>query len=723
MMTMSRSARGDARPRRCDAEARHQRQFALGAGPQRQWKKVGLAGRTARMTAIVLLLLPLRAEAAAVPLQLAEVRPGPITVVQSGETVAVTWPDETARAWRATFSLDPARPLITSIARDADVLVRNARPFYQAETGKRRGGWDAFFDNPASHPDGTRHVQSAFQLRSAAGRSVGERVELVFDGFRMGSFDGNLTYTFYPGSRLVHQTAVLTTYDPDVAYYYDAGIEMAAPADRTAGNNMRSEVTFFDSGGARQHQTLNGLQAERVPVQARYRTLAVKTAGGSIAVFPSPHQYFFPRDFTSNLGYAWHRAWRGTVAVGIRQLRDENWQYYPWMNAPPGRPQRMSVFFLLDSGPPDAALDRVLRYTNSDRFRTLDGYKTLATHWHLADTVQALAHGFEWIPPFKPVLKAMGVDAAMIMDFHGDGHPDDVTDVRLEELQAYFKALRAQSDREFLLIPSEEANVHLGGHWALVFPKPVYWFMSRPANGSFESKHPKYGKVYSVADAAEMLELVRREGGYMYQTHPRTKGSTGFPDKILHTDYFSDPRYLGGGWKALPSDLSSPRLGDRAFDLIDELNNQGMRKRLLGEVDVFQFDQTHELYAHMNVNYIKLAQLPDFDRWGDALAPLASGDFFTTTGEVLLPRVMLSSSTSSEIVASADVQWTLPLRFAEIVWGDGRATHRETFDLADTREFGSRTFNWRVKAPGWTWARVAVWDIAADGAFVNPFFR
>ena len=91
----------------------------------------------------------------------------------------------------------------------------------------------------------------------------------------------------------------------------------------------------------------------------------------------------------------------------------------------------------------------------------------------------------------------------------------------------------------------------------------------------------------------------------------------------------------------MPSDLSSLRLGDRVFDLVDELNNQGLRKRVLGEVDVFQFDHTHELYAHMNVNYIKLGRLPAFDRWGDALAPLAQGEFFTTTGEVLLPDVNL----------------------------------------------------------------------------------
>ena len=677
--------------------------------------------RSALLAALI--LLPRPAAAASVPLDLTRVRPGPVAVTRADDSVTVTWPDETGRGWRATFSLDPTQPLVTFIGAGADAVVRGARPFYQGETGKRRGGWYAFFDDPTTHPDGTRHVQGTLQLRGAAARSVGERVEIVFDGLRMGSFDGGLAYTFYPGSRLIQQEAVLTTYDADVAYYYDAGMDMAAPADRQPGNNMRSDVAFYDTEGTLRHVTVNGLQAERVPVQARYRTLALKTAAGSVAVFPSPHQYFFPRDFTSNLGFVWYRAWRGRAALGIRQLRDENWQYYPWMNAPPGRPQRMSVFFLVASGAPDAALANVLRYTNSDRFKALDGYKTISTHWHLADTVQAMAHGTGWTPPFKPVLKAMGVDASMIMDFHGDGHPDDLTDLRLDELHAYFATLRHQSDPDFLLIPAEEANVHLGGHWTLVFPKPVYWFMGRPKNGAPMATHPKYGTVYSVADAKQMFDLVKREGGFMYQTHPRTKGSTGFPDKILATDFFRDPSYLGAGWKALPSDLSSPRLGDRAFDLLDELNNQGLHKRLLGEVDVFQFDHTHELYAHMNINYIKIDRLPTFDRWGEALVPLATGDFFTTTGEVLLPSVDFASSSAGEIVARVRAQWTFPLRFAEVVWGDGKTTHREVIELADTREFGSRQFEWRTKANGWTWARVALWDVAGNGAFVNPFWR
>ncbi len=671
----------------------------------------------------VLVLAPQPSAAQAVALDTTELRPGPIAVAAADNSVTVTWPDEAAQTWRAVFSLDPSRPLITSIGTGPAPVIGDARAFYRGETGRRRGGWNAFFDDPTSHPEGTRHVQSVFTLRGAKARSIGDRVELLFDGMRMGSFEGALAYTFYPGSRLIHQEAILTTNDPDVAYYYDAGLDIAAPTDRQPGNNMRTEVVYYDTAGTLRREFSNGLQAERESVKARHRTLALKTAGGSVAVFPAPHQYFFPRDFSSNLGFLWHRAWRGRVGLGVRQFRDENWQYYPWVNAPPGRAQRMGVFFLVSNAGPETALAHVLRYTNGDRFTALPGYKTLSTHWHLADTVQAMANGPKWTPPFKPVLKAMGVDASMIMDFHGDGHPSDLTDVRLGELDAYFRALKAQSDPDFLLIPAEEANVHLGGHWSVVFPKPVYWFMNRPKGGAFVTEHPKFGKVYSTADAQEMLELVRREGGYMYQTHPRTKGSTGFPDKILTTEHFRDPRYLGAGWKAMPADLSSPRLGDRSFDLLDDLSNQGLRKRIFGEVDMFQFDHTHEMYAHMNINYIKLDRLPGFDRFGDALAPLARGEFFTTTGEVLIPRVDFSRSTADQITATVDARWTFPLRFAEIVWGDGKTTHREMIPLGETREFGTRTFEWKAPAAGWQWARLAVWDVAGNGAFVNPVWK
>ncbi len=658
--------------------------------------------------------------AASVPVDLSAVRPGPVSVEAKEKSLVVRWPDESSRLWRAEFSLDPSEPLISEIAAGNKKVITGAVPLYWCESGKRRGGWDNFFDAPATHPDGMRRSMGRFKLASVKARTMGDRVEVAFSGLRLGVFRGAVAYIFYPGSRLIQQEAAVSTREPDTAYFYDAGLQMLIPSERTPGLfSMAAQATYYDTSGELRAEASD---YERKAVAARYRTIAASTPAGSVAVFPPPHQYFSARDVTTNLRYVWHAAWGGKVAIGIRQTADDNSPYNPGINAPPGTQQRMSLFLLVSDGDAAAALRDSLRYTNRDRFPDLEGYQTLSAHWHWAYTMQALQHGPDWVPPFKPVLKAMGVKAAIDMDFHGDGHPRDLGETRLKELEAFFRACRAQSDSEFLLIPSEEANVYLGGHWALIFPHPVYWFMSRPEGTEFVSQDASYGPVYHIGSAADVLEMIRREGGLVYQTHPRTKGSAGYPDKILKTDYFRDPRYLGAGWKAMPSDLSSFRLGRRAFRVLDDLSNWGFRKRLLGEVDVFQIDSTHELYGHMNINYVRLARLPSYDNYGQILDAVAKGDYFVTTGEILLPKVSISGQ-GGEILVRAAARWTFPLQFAEVVWGDGSETTHKTFPLETTREFGSGIFEWKLDAPGWKWARLAIWDAAGNGAFVNPVWK
>ena len=670
------------------------------------------------------LLAPLLVPAAwtqTLSLDVSAVKPGPITVDSTAAALAVHWKDERSRAWEAIFSLDPRQPLITAVSMEGRKIIERAQPFYRCETGKRRGGWDAFFDFPPGAPEGTRAFLAEFHPRNARARSVGDRVEVSFDGMRMGIFEGALRYIFYPGSRLIEQQAALTTHEPDVAYFYDAGLRMTAHADDASGGNMNSQLSYFDTEG--KFQTFSPVYgSERKPLAVRYRTLAARMGAGSVAVFPAPHQYLFARDYTTNMGYLWYTAWRSTVSLGIRQLHDDDSPFYPWMNAPPGTEQEMRMFLLVSAEDARSALDSVLRYTHTDRYPKLPGYITFAPHWHVAYTMQAREHGFDWQPPFKPAMQAIGLDAAMIMDFHGDGHPSDKGQIRLQELQDYFRACAAQSGKDFLLIPAEEANVYLGGHWAVVFPKPVYWRMSRGPDQPFAAPDPKYGTVYNVGNAKEMWDLVQREHGYVYQTHPRTKGSTGYPDAIKDTGYFKDARYLGSGWKAMPSDLSSPRLGERAFKTLDDMNNLGLHKRMLGEVDVFQLDTTHELYGHMNVNYVRLPALPSYDQYGRLLDAVARGDSFMTTGEVLIPDVELKGSADA-VTATTTVSYTFPLRMAEIVWGDGTTTHHQTIPLTDTVEFGNQKFHWEAQAPGWKWARLAIWDIAGNGAFTNPIWR
>jgi hypothetical protein len=617
-------------------------------------------------------LIPVLSFAAVVPVDISGVKQGPVTVSATTETLSVRWPDEASRIWTAEFSLDTAKPLITRIGPEASAVVRNASPQYWAFTGKRRGraGFDEFFDFPGNHPDGTRRFEAAFQPVSAKATTVGDRVEVLFQGLKMGIFAGGIAYTFYPGSRLIYQEAVVSTQEPDTAYLYETGLRVAAPA--------------------------SGVRPGRREIVSRY---------------------------------VWFHGWAGraapgvpgVLALGIRHpLDDGAGQYYPWINAPPGTVQRLGVFYLVSDRQPETAIEDVLRFTRRDRFAPLPGFKTMTSHWHWGYTVQALDQGENWVPPFKQVLQDMGIDAAITADFHGDGHPQDVTDLRLEELAAYYRMCRKISDSKFLLIPSEEANVHLGGHWSLAFPKPVYWFMSKASEGPLARQHPKYGTVYHVGSPADVIEMIRRERGILYQTHPRTKSSFGYPDKVRHTDFFLDPRFIGTGWKAMPADRSTLRQGVRALNLLDDMNNWGLPKRLLAETDMFAIDHTSELYAHMNANYVRLNRLPDFDNYGQMLEAVARGDHFISMGEVLLPKVNVSTASDSVITATASVQWTFPLAFGEIVWGDGNRTFTQTFSLTETRPFGSATFTWKTDAKDWKWARVAVWDVAGNGAFINP---
>lgn len=188
--------------------------------------------------------------------------------------------------------------------------------------------------------------------------------------------------------------------------------------------------------------------------------------------------------------------------------------------------------------------------------------------------------------------------------------------------------------------------------------------------------------------------------------------------------------FLGAAWKALPANLSHPALGWRALDLFDDMNQWGQRKQLLGEVDVFQVQPDYELYTHMNVNYLKLDKIPKFTAgWQPVSDTLRHGQFFTTTGEILIPQFTVAGRQSGEVihdnqlknaVLKAQLDWTFPLAFAEIISGDGKSIHRQWINLLDTESFGTRTLRIPVDLTNQKWVRFEVWDIAANGAFTQP---
>ena len=101
--------------------------------------------------------------------------------------------------------------------------------------------------------------------------------------------------------------------------------------------------------------------------------------------------------------------------------------------------------------------------------------------------------------------------------------------------------------------------------------------------------------------------------------------------------------------------------------------------------------------------------------WSPVLRVLRAGDFFTTTGEVLIHSFEVKAGK-----AVADLEWTFPLSQAELVTGDGKAAKRRTIPLAFTGEFGRATFEWALEPADASTVRLEVWDVTSSGAFTQP---
>jgi hypothetical protein len=90
-----------------------------------------------------------------------------------------------------------------------------------------------------------------------------------------------------------------------------------------------------------------------------------------------------------------------------------------------------------------------------------------------------------------------------------------------------------------------------------------------------------------------------------------------------------------------------------------------------------------------------------------------------TTGEVLIPKWAVEGEGKDSAVV-ADVEWTFPLEFIEVVWGDGVQVGRTVISATSEPPFGSHRFHIPFDSSGKKWVRFSVWDSAGNGAFTQP---
>jgi hypothetical protein len=685
----------------------------------------------------------------------------------------VEWQGERGEQLRAGFGIRDAQPLVLELAvrkgkGDWSVLARNLSPEFNVVTGRRRIGtdsiaplkqlnqftpeniehykWNAFWDAPLQVPGASaagspgvdmprlpseiHRAKATYQMSRCQVKTNGSRMEITFPGLSMGIFSGELVYTVYKGSNLVRQEAVAKTDESSVAYIYSAGMKgFDSASANVAWQDVAQNWEAYNFGGPP--------NTEPVGIKARNRLEIVEAIGGSLGVLPSPHKFFFAREITRDLGYLYYRKdSNASFAVGIRMPEAESPEStqanFALYNAPPGTMQRMAVYFYLSPDKREATQQEVLAYTHGDVFKPLPGFQVEAGHFHEHFHKELMDAGsVDYMSDWIPALRGIGVKIVMLADFHPDPagaaffdnkNEQDAGPLRLTEQQAYFEGSRHFSDRDFLILPEEEPDVYMGGHYMMFFPKPVYWTLVREPGQPLKDHQAPYGEVYHTGSVEDVLQMLRETGGVVWQAHPETKGATGYPTFTRNTDYFKSDLFIGASFQSsLPTDLSQQRLCEaRCLDLLDQMNNWAGPKYMMGENDQYRTAPQDSLYPYTPVNYLRLAQVPRFDDgWGPVVKALSTGAFFVTSGEVLFHDWGVEGS-GPRRTYTVDAEWTFPLEFAELIWGDGNTVDRELIPATDFGPFGTHQFTIPFDVTGKKWVRFALWDSAGNGAFTQP---
>jgi hypothetical protein len=587
-----------------------------------------------------------------------------------------------------------------------------------------------------------RRGVSAFSASSCDVKTDGNSLAVTFPGMTLGIFEGNLRFTVYRGTNLVQMDAIARTNEPWVAYKYDGGLKGFSTS-----NTPR--VIWRDTGGWLQQHQFGGPKAISLSgVRAANRLLVAEGPRGSVATFPPPHTFFFTREVDVNLGYVFYRNdGGGTYSIGVTMPEAESdtfpqyEQNYALYNAPPGTWQKMSTYFYASPEQGEPTRQAALAYTRGDIFKPVPGYKTFVNHFHLRVVDRMRVGGFDTPLQDLMAMKAIGLNVIGLSDFHADSlAANDYGPLRFRDQKDYAEVSRRLSDKDFLVVPWEEPSVAFGGHYNIMFPRNVFWSKPNRVGGGqgsrpnapardlpFEENDSTYGKVYHTGNAENMQRLLDAEGGYWYHAHPRTKSTAGFPDATWGTRFLKSDRYLGVAFKpGMGQDNSEATMCEwRCFDAIDKMNNmnagQGIGpKYAIADIDTYRKSPEDDLYANFPVNYLKIDRVPGPDEdWSPVLKAMRDGNFFVTTGEILIKNYVVSGSGNQRTI-TADAEWTFPMAFMEIVTGDGKTVTKKVISATDMQAFGTRKLSIPFDATNQKWVRFSMYDVAGNGAFTQP---
>ena len=567
-------------------------------------------------------------------------------------------------------------------------------------------------------PDEIKRATAVFSAERCDVRTDGARLEVAFPGVQMGVFSGRLQFTVYRGTNLIRLETIASTMAPSVAYKYDAGLKGLTIDDR-------SRVVWRDLSNLRQDYRLGGAPNEaEVPLKASNR-LIVGRGGRRIDCRVSSAPYFLLDARDRN------QSWVRLVPQGQRRLvlvrrasgGAGRGGAVPGelfaLQCAAGQRAADAPVLLRQRGRGSGRARRCARVHAERSLQVLPGYQVMASHFHMDLGQRTRATGsLDNKLPDLLALRAAGINIVSPTD-----RPNAAS--RLSILADYYETARRHSDRT-----SSSCRTRKSARCSAAIGTSCS--RSRCSGHAIESPVsrsskiiPTYGKLYRTGSPEDIMEMVRRENALIFMPHPRTKGSTGFPDAVKDTPHFKDDNYRGVEWRwGMGLDLSERRL--RTFACSAARRHEQLDGEYDGRAEV---PARHHRNLRQGAGRRYLRQQSGQLHQGRSAADDGGHepDHRRDQARRLLhdvgrsaDSVLYAEGNGDQRTIAAEVEWTFPLEFVEVVWGDGVKTERQVIPATNLAPFGKHVFEIPFNAAGKKWVRFAAWDSAGNGALVQP---
>src|SRR5258708_26845506 len=212
----------------------------------------------------------------------------PVEVKQDdSDTLRVIWPISTKAHGEMVLNLAAHQPLIRSLGTATDSqpvqpIATQLDPVMTLTIGERDKDIAAkAFRNMVFFEKLNRQPHAAYPVKLVKDRvrvvaGPGDRVTVCVGRITADSFSGDLQFTFYPNSPLVHVETVISTKDELRAILYDTGFSSETP-------DWLSFAWMDSAGGGVQHRKLADASAP-TPQAVKYRAMVAEGRAAAVAV-------------------------------------------------------------------------------------------------------------------------------------------------------------------------------------------------------------------------------------------------------------------------------------------------------------------------------------------------------------------------------------------------------------------------------------------------------